>query len=81
MSERIRCKYCNSNNIVKWQSPNRFKCKNCGRTFLINTAINDEIITKISEGVTKLEVNLKTNEDRIRLVPRRYTCWGTKRAM
>jgi ribosomal protein S27E len=69
MSERIRCKYCNSNNIVKWQSPNRFKCKNCGRTFLINTAINGEIITKISEGLTKLEVNLKTNEDRIRLVP------------
>jgi hypothetical protein len=31
--------------------------------------VDDEIITKISEGLTKLDISLKTDEDRLRLVP------------
>jgi len=69
MTEKIRCKYCESNNIGLHENPNRYICKDCGRTFRVNIIIGNDIVTEISEGLTKLNINLETNEDRLRLIP------------
>lgn len=68
MSEKIRCKFCQSDDVGFYARPNRYICKACGRRFRVDMTDN-EIVTKITEGLTRLEVNLKTDEDRLRLVP------------
>jgi len=65
---KIRCNYCQSENVSLHNKPNRYLCKDCGRTFRV-PMLTSNSTSIISEGLTRLEVKLKTNEDRIRLIP------------
>lgn len=71
MSEekKHKCPKCESDNTGMYHKPDRYMCKDCGKSFREAILTDSEIVVKSMEGLTRLEVKLKTKEDRIRLIP------------
>ena len=71
--ENPECKWCSSSNTRLDHKPNRYLCRECGRTFRVKMdvgTISDTIDREINKGIGHLNITLPEPEgDRIRIVP------------
>ena len=67
----VNCPYCGSENVGLHRNPSQYLCKDvkCGKYFTVKIEREEILVPSLIKPLSKLEVSLKTTQDRIRIIP------------